>query len=227
MLTRQYLLSSRPMHTMHIAVLDDHPVIALGTAAYLRSQSDFKVEVEETSGDAFAAMLAKQPCDAAVLDFYLPEATTDGFHFLKRIRRLFPDLIIVTFSAGKASEIEYAAFRAGANAFVPKSAPLELLGEAIRMAATLPHSFFAVRGGRIDKVQPLSADEQLTASEVEVLRHIANGLSVTQVAERLSRSKKTVSTHKRSAMTKLGLADDLSLALYLKEKFDQGHHDAL
>jgi len=227
MLTTQYLLSSRPMHTMHIALLDDHPVIALGTAAYLRSQSDFKVEVEETSGDAFAAMLSRQPCDAAVLDFYLPEAASDGFHFIKRIRRLFPDLIIVTFSAGKAVEVEYAAFKAGANAFVPKSAPLPLLADVLRMAAAAPSAFFAERDGSVVHVQPHSADELLSSSEVEVLRHIATGLSVTQVAERLNRSKKTVSTHKRSAMAKLGLADDLSLALYLKEKFDQGHHAAV
>ncbi|MGE8636189.1 MAG: response regulator transcription factor, partial [Achromobacter piechaudii] len=59
----------------------------------------------------------------------------------------------------------------------------------------------------------------LTTSEVEILRHISQGLSVTQIAERLSRSKKTVSTHKRRAMCKLQLADDLSLALYLREKF--------
>jgi DNA-binding NarL/FixJ family response regulator len=214
------------MHLMRIAVLDDHPVIALGTAAYLRSQSDFKVEVEETSGDVFAAMLSKQPCDAAVLDFYLPEAATDGVHFLKRMRRLFPDLVLVTFSAGKASEVEYAAYRAGANAFLPKSASLSLLGDAIRMATAAPTAFFTLRDGGIVAAQPRSADDQLTSSEAEILRHIATGLSVTQVAERLNRSKKTVSTHKRSAMVKLGLADDLSLALFLKEKFDQGHHSA-
>ncbi|WP_229224863.1 response regulator transcription factor [Duganella violaceipulchra] len=209
---------------MRIAVLDDHPVIALGTAAYLRSQSDFKVELEETSGDAFAEALARRPCDTAVLDFYLPEAAADGFYFLKRMRRLFPELVIVTFSAGKASEIEYAAYRAGASAFLPKSAPLALLGDAIRLASATPSRFFALREGRIVEVQPRSAADQLSASEVEVLRHIATGLSVTQVAERLNRSKKTVSTHKRSAMSKLGMVDDLSLALFLKEKFDQGHH---
>ncbi|MGN6457028.1 MAG: LuxR C-terminal-related transcriptional regulator [Achromobacter mucicolens] len=42
---------------------------------------------------------------------------------------------------------------------------------------------------------------------------------MTQIAERLVRSKKTVSTHKRRAMRKLGLSDDLSLALYLRDKF--------
>jgi DNA-binding NarL/FixJ family response regulator len=59
----------------------------------------------------------------------------------------------------------------------------------------------------------------LTTSEVEILRHISQGLSVTQIATRLMRSKKTISTHKRRAMRKLQLADDLSLALYLREKF--------
>jgi DNA-binding NarL/FixJ family response regulator len=59
----------------------------------------------------------------------------------------------------------------------------------------------------------------LTTSEVEILRHISLGLSVTQISARLMRSKKTISTHKRRAMRKLQLSDDLSLALYLREKF--------
>jgi DNA-binding NarL/FixJ family response regulator len=54
---------------------------------------------------------------------------------------------------------------------------------------------------------------------MEILRHIAEGFSVSQTADRLRRSKKTISTHKRSAMRKLQVADDLALALFLKEKF--------
>ncbi|WZB64379.1 LuxR C-terminal-related transcriptional regulator [Achromobacter xylosoxidans] len=66
---------------------------------------------------------------------------------------------------------------------------------------------------------PTPPHAQLTTSEVEILRHISQGLSVTQIAARLMRSKKTISTHKRRAMRKLELSDDLSLALYLREKF--------
>ena len=69
------------------------------------------------------------------------------------------------------------------------------------------------------RVRSLSLIHILTTSEVEVLRHISQGMSVTQIAMRLKRSKKTVSTHKRRAMRKLQLSDDLALALYLREKF--------
>ncbi|MBV6322446.1 response regulator transcription factor [Duganella sp. HSC-15S17] len=218
------MLSSRPKHTIRIGVLDDHPVIALGTAAFLRGHGDFDVVIESTSVDGFLTVLEQHQCDAVVVDFYLPEAEIDGFHFLKRVRRCFPALVIVTFSAGNLAEVEYAAYRGGANAFLPKSAPLALLGDAIRMAVTAPKSFFTLQDGQIASAEPHRALDKLSASEVEVLRHVATGLSVTQVAERLSRSKKTISTHKRSAMAKLGLADDLSLALFLKEKFDQGYN---
>lgn len=222
MLTRQYRLSSRPRHRMFIAVLDDHPVVALGTATYLRTQSDFIVNVVETSGDRLTAGMQQQACDAAVLDFCLPQATADGVHFLRRMRRLFPALITVTFSAGNPDEIEYAAFRAGANGFVPKAAPIELLGDVIRLAAGQPNAFFAIRGDNVVELHPRRPEVQLTAAEAEVLRHIASGLSVTQISQRLCRSKQTISTHKRKAMDKLDLADDLALAVFLQERFELG-----
>jgi DNA-binding NarL/FixJ family response regulator len=76
-----------------------------------------------------------------------------------------------------------------------------------------------VRGGRIEARVPSAREDMLSAAEIEILRHIADGFSVTQTAARLRRSKKTVSTHKRSAMRKLRVSDDLGLALFLKEKF--------
>ncbi|MCD0502326.1 response regulator transcription factor [Bordetella petrii] len=217
---RRYMLLSGSTDRVRIAILDDHPVITLGVAAYLRTQPDFDIVHAETASDTLLNGLTRQPCDVAVIDFYLPKQAWDGMDYIRRLRRKHPDMAIITFSAGAPLETEYAAFRAGANGYLPKSASLPALVEIIRAACNpSTHGFLTYKNGALRIAKPLHPDTRLTTAEIEVLRQIAQGLSVTQVAARLLRSKKTVSTHKRRAMKKLGLSDDLALALYLNEKF--------
>lgn len=219
---RRYLLLSGTSHRVRIAILDDHPVITLGVAAYLRAQPDFDIIHTETSADTLLQKLVNHPCDVALVDFYLPKQSWDGVAFIRRLRRRHPNVAIITFSAGVPAETEYAAFRAGATGYLPKSAPLPTLVEVIRAACSPSiEGFITHKDGTLQLTPPHHPDTRLTISEIEVLRLISQGLSVTQISTRLLRSKKTVSTHKRRAMSKLGLADDLALALYLKEKFDQ------
>jgi two-component system capsular synthesis response regulator RcsB len=217
--TRQFFLLSRPKHSIKIAILDDHPIINLGTASYLRGHSDFDVIIETTESDQFFSALENHNCDAVVVDFYMPNDQLDGTHLIKRLRNKFPKLAIVTFSAGKSIETEYAAYRAGANAFMKKSSALPLLADSLRMVTADPKLFFSVRDEKLMDVIPQDPNEVLSSAETEVLRLISEGFSVTQIAQKMCRSKKTISTHKRRSMTKLNLADDLSLALFLKEKF--------
>lgn len=221
--TTRYLLSTRPRHNIRIAVLDDHPIIAVGISSYLGAQADFEVVHTETSSNRLLDVLKVQSCDVAILDFYMPQQGWDGVDFLRRVRRKFPEMAIITFSAGKLMDTEYAAFRGGANAYIPKCERLPMLPDMIRLAVSEPKAFFSCRYGKVLCTRPIKPDERLTCAEVEILRHITLGLSVTEIARKLLRSKKTISTHKRRAMRKLGLADDLALALYLKEKFGQNN----
>ncbi|MBV7485604.1 response regulator transcription factor [Bordetella sp. BOR01] len=216
------MLLSGSSDRVRIAILDDHPVITLGVAAYLRSQPDFDIAHVETTSEGLIQSLKRQPCDVAVVDFYLPRQAWDGMDFIRRLRRKHPDMAVITFSAGAAAETEYAAYRAGANGYLPKSASMPTLVEVIRAACSRSfNGFITHQNGAVHMAVPRHPDSRLTAAEIEVLRQIAQGLSVTQIASRLLRSKKTISTHKRRAMKKLGLSDDLALALYLSEKFDQ------
>jgi len=218
---RRYMLLSGCNDRVRVAILDDHPVITLGVSAYLRSQPDFDIVHAETTSEALIHSLKRQPCDVAVVDFYLPRQPWDGMDFIRRLRRQHPRLAIITFSAGAPAETEYAAFRAGANGYLPKSASMPTLVEVIRAAHSRSAAgFITYKNGAVRIAPPRHPDTRLTAAEIEVLRQIAQGLSVTQIAARLLRSKKTISTHKRRAMKKLGLSDDLALALYLNEKFD-------
>ncbi len=219
MTPRQVLLLSRPRHRIRIAVLDDHPIVSLGVATYLRDHADFELMANVSAVDDLFAVLELSECDVALVDFYLPADRIDGASFIKRLRVEAPTLVIVVLSAARASDTECVCHRAGANAFLEKTTSLPLIAEAIRCAVSSPRKFFVSREGRIEARVPHPREDMLSAAEIEILRHIAEGLSVTQTAARLTRSKKTVSTHKRSAMRKLRVSDDLGLALFLKEKF--------
>lgn len=219
---RYLLLSGSYDDRIRIAILDDHPVITLGIAAYLRAQPDFDIVHIDTEAETLLQHLDDYPCDVALIDFYLPHQIWDGVDFIRRLRRRNPDLAIITFSAGVATETEYASFRAGATGYVPKVSPLPNMVEVIRAACSPSiNGFITHKDGLLVLTPPEHPDTQLTLSEIEILRLISQGLSVTQISGRLLRSKKTVSTHKRRAMRKLGVTDDLSLALYLKEKFEK------
>ncbi|WP_459614415.1 response regulator transcription factor [Bordetella sp. 2513F-2] len=216
---RRYLLLSRPQHCVRIAILDDHPVTTLGLASYLGGNSDLEVRHAEVSGPRLLDKLRESPCDAAIVDFYLPEQPWDGMDYIRRLRRQHPEMAIVTFSADKTPDTRYAAFRAGANGYLSKSCPVDMIPDMLRATVADRRNFYIGDAAGIRPARPQPPASLLTTSETEILRHIAQGFSVTQISQRLLRSKKTVSSHKRRAMRKLGLADDLGLALYLKENF--------
>ncbi|CAB3703552.1 MULTISPECIES: response regulator transcription factor [Achromobacter] len=217
--TRRHLLLSRPPPLIKVAILDDHPVVAVGVGAYLESRPGFRVVHRETSARSLLEKLTHSPCEVALVDFYLPLEPWDGVNYLRRLRRYHPGMALITFSAGSRQETQYAAFRAGANGYFAKECGMVLLPEMIRGVLAGKEEFLTVQDGKIRPQQPTHPHAALTTSEVEILRHISLGLSVTQISARLMRSKKTISTHKRRAMRKLQLSDDLSLALYLREKF--------
>ncbi|WP_255345330.1 response regulator transcription factor [Bordetella sp. FB-8] len=208
------------MRCLRVAILDDHPVTVIGLATCLSQDARIEVVLTETSADRFLESLAQLRCDVAIVDYNLPDAACDGMSLIRRIRRRASKMAVVALSADPARSTAYPAFRAGACGYLSKADPEPLIRDMVHAAAQQPRQFHLSIGGRIRPGRPDDVAAQLSATETEVLRHISQGLSVTQAARRLSRSKKTISSHKRRAMRKLGLADDLALGLYLKKRFE-------
>jgi two-component system, NarL family, captular synthesis response regulator RcsB len=217
--SRKILLLSRPKHRIRVALLDDHPVVALGIATFLRGHADFEVNATVTAGEELLSELERSHYDVAIVDYYLPAEHLDGAAFVRRVRMCAPSVSIVVLSAARAADAECVCHRAGANAFLEKGTPLPLIIEAVRNTVGSPRKFFVVRDGSVEALVPIPREETLSLAETEILRYIADGFSVAETAERLRRSTKTVSSHKRSAMRKLQVADGLGLAVFLKDKF--------
>jgi DNA-binding NarL/FixJ family response regulator len=198
-----------------IVVADDHEVVRTGFAAMLGTQPDFNVL--GTAGDGAEAVLACRRLrpDVVLMDIRMPG--TDG---IEATRQLTLDdhaprvLILTTFDL---DEYVFDALRAGASGFLLKEATAGQLYDAVRviaagdalLAPTVTRrliSEFARIHPPVAVPQPSSL-AALTPRETEVLRLVAEGLSNSEIAARLTVTDDTVKTHVSRLLAKLGLRD--------------------
>ena len=143
----------------------------------------------------------------------------DGMAMIQQLRREYPELPIIVLTQIHNAGILQSLAQSGVRGIILKKAVLNELTDAIRQIKTGQHYI----GNSVNAVlaeagllhQPPAV--QLTPRENEVVRQLASGMSVTQVAEYLNRSVKTISTQKKSAMLRLGLQSDSALFHYAKE----------
>lgn len=214
------------MSPLRIAVLDDHALIRDALKIRLSLEPDFKVTgVYATSRDLTKG-LHTHSTDVLILDYQLDDGEIDGLRLIHSIHTQHPDLRIVIFSSAERPATVNMCIRAGANGFVGKTQETDELLKAVRMAA-LERIYLAPamavelqklpvpQSTEIDDIfdgdQALADNPELSPKEREVLRCCLEGLSVSQVAMKFSRSRKTISGQKQSAFRKLGIRTDNEL----------------
>jgi two-component system capsular synthesis response regulator RcsB len=216
---------------MQIIIADDHPVILMGLRALLKSQNDaFEVVQEAHDGNELLRVLAERPCDLLITDFSMPgeqgeQGATDGLPLLKRVRRDHPVLPIIVLTMIHNQTLIRGMFAAGVQGVVEKAAfTKELLLALHAVSSGRTYLSERLRVGTAASVarppvsmEPSQADGvTLSKREAEIVRLYAGGLTVTQIAEKVHRSVKTVSQQKNDAMRKLGLASNSELYQYAK-----------
>lgn len=210
-----------------VVIADDHPVIILGMKfIFKEKKSNFCVVGEAGGGKELLQLLARKSCDLLITDFSMPnrDDSEDGLLLLRKLRRSYPKLPIIVLTMIRNSALIRGMFAAGANGVVGKSAmvnELLLAGQAVlngrvyASADILPSLDSAPPPGEPGDEQAapgLFTDmAALSPREAEVVRMYVGGLTVTQIAERLCRSVKTVSQQKNDAMRKLGLTSNSQL----------------
>lgn len=200
---------------MRILVVDDHTVMRQGVLRLLGAIPGAVVEEAGTAREAVLAARRARP-DVLVLDINLKESS--GLELLKRMRLEWPGLRVVMFSM--YAEVVYAmtARRLGALGFVSKSAEAEELVKAVRHAARGEAYTDADTASAIALAPTLSGETQgnLSNRELEILRLLADGKSLTGIADTLGIAYKTVANQCTRIKEKLGLdrtADLIRFAL--------------
>jgi DNA-binding NarL/FixJ family response regulator len=199
-----------------VIIADDHPIVRAGMKQILSESGDILVAGEADSGEGLLQAIQKAAYDAVLLDITMPGI--GGLETLKRIRALKPDLPVLILSIHSEEQFALRTLKAGAAGYLTKSsAPAELV-RAIRQVTAGRKFISAAFGEKL--VMQFQHDlsrlphERLSEREFQVLCMIANGKTVSEIAESLNLSVKTVSTYRSRILEKTGMNTSAELTTY-------------
>ena len=203
------------MNNMNVIIADDHPIVLFGIRKSLEQIEWVNVVGEFEDSTALINNLPKLDAHVLITDLSMPgDKYGDGITLIKYIKRHFPSLSIIVLTMNNNPAILSAvldSFRARFGAGVES-----VYGEALA-ALQKGKKFTPESVSRL--LEKISAggygDKRLSPKESEVLRLFAEGFLVTEIAKKLNRSIKTISSQKKSAMMKLGVENDIALLNYL------------
>src|SRR6266576_2173516 len=188
-----------------ILLVDDHPVVRQGIKQVLTSAFHPALVGEASNAEEGMTEIKSTEWDVMVLDLSLPG--TSGLDLLKDLRRERPTLPVLVLSMHSPEQFARRAMNAGASGYLTKdSNPLELVkavGEVIAGRRYLNPSVIEELVGNRQPERGQRPHEALSDREYQVLRMIASGLTVSQVAARLTLSVKTVSTYRARVLEKM------------------------
>jgi two-component system, NarL family, invasion response regulator UvrY len=199
-----------------ILLVDDHPIVRHGIKQVLTDAFHPAVVGEATTAEEGLSEIRNTEWDVTVLDLTLPG--TSGLDLLKELRRERPGMPVLVLSMHPADQFARRAINAGAAGYVTKdSAPGELVravGEVIAGRRYLNAVGVKELEGRYQPDANQRPHETLSDREYQVLRMIASGLTVSQIAARLSLSVKTISTYRARVLEKMSMKTTAELMHY-------------
>jgi DNA-binding NarL/FixJ family response regulator len=196
-------------------VVDDHAVVRRGLSEILRDA--FPGASCEEAGDARdgLALFREGRWDAVILDVGLPDRS--GLDVLKEMKAHAPGTPVLVLSVHAEAPFAVRALRAGASAYLSKESAPEELVAAVKKARSGGRYVSAVLAERLADVVAGGGGEpheSLSDREFEVLRLIASGKTVSEAAEFLHLSVKTVSTYRARILEKTGMKTNAELTRY-------------
>lgn len=199
-----------------ILVADDHAIVRRGLRQLIAEECDGAVVEETSTGQGVLDAARRQDWAVVVLDINLPDK--NGLEVLKDLKAMRPALPVLILS--HHAEVEYAtrAFKAGAVGYLTKESASEELTVAIRKVLAggryVSPSFAEQLAGRLTGEFDTPPHHALSDREHQVLCEIARGKAVSQIAEELALSVKTISTYRARLLEKLQLTNNAALMRY-------------
>jgi len=201
---------------IRVLIADDHAILRRGLKEILVRELDSVICGEAENAQQVLAQFQSRPWDLVILDISMPGRS--GLDVLRDLKREQPQVPVLVLSMHSEDQYGKRVLKAGASGYMNKeSAPEELL-KAIRIV---------LAGGRY--VSPSLAErlvfelageaeqalhERLSDREIEVLRMIASGKAISQIADELHLSATTVSTYRARILEKMGLTTNAELIRY-------------
>lgn len=212
------------MKQIKILIADDHKIFREGLAELLDKEKNMKVVAGVGSGAEVFEMMQQHVVDLILMDIDMGE--TSGIEVTAEIKKQYPEVKVLTLSMHGEKNYILKMLEAGANGYILKNAGKEEMINAIQTAAE-GNTYFSSQvsakllehlanpGGTGKKKQE---DTPLTDREIEVLILIAEEYSNPEIAEKLFISVRTVDTHRRNLLDKLGVKNTAGLVKYAIQK---------
>ena len=209
----------RIIQMIKVLVADDHPVVREGLKQILAAAQDIEVAAEAEDGHELLEKVREQSFDVVVMDITMPGLM--GLDALKQLKSEHPQLPILILSVHPEEQYALRVLRAGASGYLTKgSAPDSLIG-AIRkvhrggnyVSPALAERLADELRGDITKMP----HETLSDREYQVMCLIASGKTVTEIADQLALSVKTVSTYRSRILEKMKMKTNAELTHYAIE----------
>ena len=202
-----------------ILIVDDHEVVRNGIRSYLETLTEFNVIGEAASGEEALKLVSEHIPDIVLLDLIMPGM--DGVETTRRIKQISPRTQIVVLTSYHEDVHIFPALKGGGDfLYFERYENGEARG-CLAPRRTKGSDAASVGGGArvLQNIRSDNSEEQplfteLTERELDVLRLIANGMTNSQIAEKLVISEYTVKGHVSNILSKLHLADRTQVAVY-------------
>lgn len=199
---------------MRVLIVDDHGMLRRGVAAVLTEGLPGVVVCEAATADEARALAAG--CDLVLLDITL--GASSGIDLLTTLREAHPRLPVLMLSAHPEAEFAVRCLKLGAAGYVGKSASSDELLVAARKVLAGGRYITASLGERLAGVVGRdhvgAPHDALSSRELQVLRAVATGHSLKEIAAQLALSEKTIATYRARLSSKLGLSTNVELTRY-------------
>ena len=201
---------------IRLLVVDDHEIVRAGIKQLLSDQGEFIVAGEAASGDEAVKMVREANWDVVLLDISMRDM--DGIDALTLIKRIKPDLPVLILTMHPEDHYAVNLLRAGANGYLCKDCSAEMLVGAIKTVASGRRFISPALGDRLaeelDGEGPNEPHTILSKREFQIFCKLAAGQAVSQIADELFLSVKTVSTFRTRILEKMRIKTNAHITYY-------------
>ncbi|KWF16711.1 response regulator [Burkholderia pseudomultivorans] len=214
---------------IRVILADDHAVMRDGLRHILETAGGFEIVGEASDGAATLALAERGVADVLLLDLSMPAPT--GIELIRLVKTHAPSLRTLVLTMHAEAQYAARAFKAGATGYLTKDSATAELVEAVGKVAAGGVYVSPSAAESLARTLRTPAEtlphERLSARELDVMRRIVAGQTVTQIASALDLSAKTVSTYKMRILEKMELPHEAALIRYaVRHDLDLGIDDA-
>jgi two-component system, NarL family, invasion response regulator UvrY len=197
-----------------VLIADDHAMLRAGLRLYLEQDPEITHIDESATGAGTLEQLRAASYDLLILDINMPDRS--GIDILRQVRASHPHTRVLVLSGFAEKQYAVNVLRAGASGYVAKDQAPEELRRAVH--TVLAGKRYVSETVNEALVSPGATDQPLHASlsqrEFQIMCKIARGRSVSQIAEELCISVKTVSTYRARILEKMNMDNNAALTAY-------------